>query len=325
MTSMFTRAYLLSDASSLQFLCTLKVVPNAKKFRYCGIDPELEDKLDQMFLGVVATGDHAWTPNEGMNNENITEDSKNIDIGSDSFEDPSKNLESISDCGQLKRPISTTSTGRRKKIFGSTFLRSQITQLVNSCTNMTSETNASKTNITSETSSISAAIKVLEQTTEVFEDMQLYLFSTKLLEDPTKREVFMSISPDRREYLNLIIAIVSVTESRGASICRGPESILNWRMSQHHLTLDVYLGDLESTTDQAINSTEHKMGKRPQIKGAIGPSGYFSPASKKKKNQDIFFGSSVKDQSIHSPVQYPNVLHSLYSLFTCLLVFNVDQ
>ncbi|KAL0917255.1 hypothetical protein M5K25_012302 [Dendrobium thyrsiflorum] len=146
---------------------TLEVVPNAKKFRYCGIDPELEDKLDQMFLGVIATGDHAWTPNQGMNNENITEDSENIDIGSDSFEDPLENLESISDCGQLKQPIFITSTGRRKKIFGSTFLRSQITQLVNSCTNMTSETNASKTNITSETSSISAAIKVLEQTTEI--------------------------------------------------------------------------------------------------------------------------------------------------------------
>ncbi|KAL0920035.1 hypothetical protein M5K25_009141 [Dendrobium thyrsiflorum] len=138
---------------------TEEVVPNAKKFRYCGIDPELEDKLDHMFLGVVATGDHAWTPNQRINNENVTAYSENIDIGSDSFEDPSETLENISDCGQLKRPVSTTSTGRRKKIFGSTFLRSQITQLVNSCTNLTSETNASKTNISSDTSSISAAIK----------------------------------------------------------------------------------------------------------------------------------------------------------------------
>ncbi|KAL0926211.1 hypothetical protein M5K25_002422 [Dendrobium thyrsiflorum] len=76
----------------------------------------------------------------------------------------------------------------------------QITQLVNSCTNITSETNALKINITSETSSIYAAIKVLEQTTETCN----YICSTKLLEDPMKREVFMSICPDRREYLNLI-------------------------------------------------------------------------------------------------------------------------
>ncbi|KAL0905414.1 hypothetical protein M5K25_023833 [Dendrobium thyrsiflorum] len=128
----------------------------------------------------------------------ILEDSEKIDIGSDSFEDPSENLERISEIGQLKRPVSTTSTGRRKKIFGSTFLRSQITQLVNSCTNIASETNASKINTTSATSSISAAIKVLEQTSEVFEDMQLYFYSTKLLEDPNKREIFISICPDRR-------------------------------------------------------------------------------------------------------------------------------
>ncbi|KAL0923975.1 hypothetical protein M5K25_004769 [Dendrobium thyrsiflorum] len=48
----------------------MEVVPNAKKIRYCGIDLELEDKLDQIFLGVVATGDHAWTPNQGIHNEN---------------------------------------------------------------------------------------------------------------------------------------------------------------------------------------------------------------------------------------------------------------
>ncbi|XP_020687054.1 uncharacterized protein LOC110102890 [Dendrobium catenatum] len=156
-----------------------------------------------MFLGVVAIGDHAWTPSQGLNNENITADSENIDIGNDSFDEPSQNLDepsqnhaSISDCSQLKRHASTTSIGKRKRIYGSTFLRSQITQLVNYCTNITSETNASKSII--EKSSISAAIKVLEQTTKIFEDMQLYLFSTKLLEDPTKREIFMSICPERR-------------------------------------------------------------------------------------------------------------------------------
>ncbi|XP_020691159.1 uncharacterized protein LOC110105842 [Dendrobium catenatum] len=157
-----------------------------------------------MFLSVVATGDHAWTPSQGLNNENITADSENIDIGNDSFDEPSQNLdepsqnhESISDCSQLKRHSSTTSTDKkRKRIHGSTFLRSQITQLVNSCTNIASKTNASKSII--EKSSISAAIKVLEQTIEIFEDMQLYLFSTKLLEDPTKREIFMTICPERR-------------------------------------------------------------------------------------------------------------------------------
>ncbi|MBA0711828.1 hypothetical protein Golax_010972, partial [Gossypium laxum] len=37
----------------------LKVVPEAQKFRTSGIDFEFEWKLDQMFMGVVATSDKA--------------------------------------------------------------------------------------------------------------------------------------------------------------------------------------------------------------------------------------------------------------------------
>ncbi|XP_020571126.1 protein tesmin/TSO1-like CXC 5 [Phalaenopsis equestris] len=45
------------------------------------------------------------------------------------------------------------------------------------------------------------------------------------------------------------------------------------------------------------------------LNGAIGPSGYNSPVSKKRKNHDLFFNTSSKDQSIHVAVQYPNVGH----------------
>ncbi|KAI0519970.1 hypothetical protein KFK09_007433 [Dendrobium nobile] len=164
----------------------LEVVPNAKKFRYCGINPELEHKLDSMFMGVIATGVHAWTPNQGIDHENFHGDTEKLDATTDSFEDPSQSFDSISECSQFKQPSSTTSTGSRKKKFGSGFLRSQITQLVNSCTNISSGTNSSQPII--EAPLLSAAIKILEQTTEAFEDLPLYLFSTKLLEDPIKRE-----------------------------------------------------------------------------------------------------------------------------------------
>ncbi|PPS13889.1 hypothetical protein GOBAR_AA06688 [Gossypium barbadense] len=36
----------------------LKVVPEAQKFRTSGIDPKFEGKLDQMFIGIVATADN---------------------------------------------------------------------------------------------------------------------------------------------------------------------------------------------------------------------------------------------------------------------------
>ncbi|KAI0494202.1 hypothetical protein KFK09_024333 [Dendrobium nobile] len=137
-----------------------------------------------MFMGVVATGVHAWTPNQGIDHENVRGDSEKLDTTTDSFEDPSQSLDSISECSQFKRPSSTTSTGSRKKKFGSGFLRSQITQLVNSVTNINSGSNSSQSII--EAPLLSAAIKILEQTTEAFKDLSLYLFSTKLLEDPIK-------------------------------------------------------------------------------------------------------------------------------------------
>ncbi|KAH0471110.1 hypothetical protein IEQ34_000833 [Dendrobium chrysotoxum] len=49
----------------------ISAVQNVKKFRYCGIDPKLEDKLDLIFLGVVATRDQACTPNQGLDPKNI--------------------------------------------------------------------------------------------------------------------------------------------------------------------------------------------------------------------------------------------------------------
>ncbi|KAK8521902.1 hypothetical protein V6N12_066474 [Hibiscus sabdariffa] len=43
-----------------------RVVFEAQRFKLAGIDPELEDKLDQMFKGIVATGDKAWAPSSGI-------------------------------------------------------------------------------------------------------------------------------------------------------------------------------------------------------------------------------------------------------------------
>ncbi|PPD68395.1 hypothetical protein GOBAR_DD34727 [Gossypium barbadense] len=37
-----------------------RVVPEAQKFRTSSIDLEFEGKLDQMFMGIVATSDKAW-------------------------------------------------------------------------------------------------------------------------------------------------------------------------------------------------------------------------------------------------------------------------
>ncbi|MBA0878857.1 hypothetical protein Goshw_021808 [Gossypium schwendimanii] len=55
----------------------LKVVPDAKKFRASGIDPKFEGKLDQMFMGIVATGDKAWACSSGTLHSDFFEDVDN--------------------------------------------------------------------------------------------------------------------------------------------------------------------------------------------------------------------------------------------------------
>ncbi|MBA0642954.1 hypothetical protein Goklo_027284, partial [Gossypium klotzschianum] len=48
-----------------------------QKFRTSSIDPKFEGKLDQMFMGIVATGDKAWAPSSGTLPSKFFEDVDN--------------------------------------------------------------------------------------------------------------------------------------------------------------------------------------------------------------------------------------------------------
>ncbi|MBA0783055.1 hypothetical protein Gotri_000840 [Gossypium trilobum] len=48
-----------------------------QKFRTSGINPEFEGKLDQMFMGIVATSDKAWTPSSSTLRTDFFEDVNN--------------------------------------------------------------------------------------------------------------------------------------------------------------------------------------------------------------------------------------------------------
>ncbi|XP_052483102.1 L10-interacting MYB domain-containing protein [Gossypium raimondii] len=62
------------DASDDWWESRLQVVPEAQKFRTLGIDPEFEGKLDQMFMGIVTTGDKAWAPSSVKVLDNMSEE-----------------------------------------------------------------------------------------------------------------------------------------------------------------------------------------------------------------------------------------------------------
>ncbi|KAK8538942.1 hypothetical protein V6N12_034646 [Hibiscus sabdariffa] len=47
------------------------------KFNITSIDPELEEKLNQIFRGIVATGDKAWAPSSGILSSDFVEHDSN--------------------------------------------------------------------------------------------------------------------------------------------------------------------------------------------------------------------------------------------------------
>nr|KJB29577.1 hypothetical protein B456_005G108600 [Gossypium raimondii] len=170
------------DASDDWWESRLKVVPKAQKFRTSGINPQFEGKLDQMFMGIVATGDKAWAPSSGTLRKNEEENVRNDvhisnDISSSHF--------------KTKRKKSS------KQIGGAARLSSQIEKLCNAADNM-SQATSSLTPIM-DPYGIPQAIKVLDSMSkEVPEASLLYFFALKLLLNKDKRVAFLTINPKIR-------------------------------------------------------------------------------------------------------------------------------
>ncbi|MFQ6671112.1 hypothetical protein Gotur_035751 [Gossypium turneri] len=127
------------DASDNWWESRLHVVPEAKKFRTSGIDPEFEAKLDQMFMGIVATGDKAWAPSSGTLRRDFFQDVNN-EIPEESEEENMRNDK------KKKNPEISSSlfkTGRKKsskQIGGVARLSSQIEKLCSAADNMSQAT-----------------------------------------------------------------------------------------------------------------------------------------------------------------------------------------
>ncbi|XP_052484911.1 L10-interacting MYB domain-containing protein [Gossypium raimondii] len=166
------------DASDEWWESRLQVVPEAKKFKTSGIDPEFEGKLDQMFMGIVATGDKACAPSSGT-------------LPTDFLEDKRKNPEMSS---------SHFKTGRKKsskQIGGAARLSNQIEKLCNAADSM-SQATSSLTPVM-DPFGIPQAVKMLDSMSEeIPEASPLYFFALRLLLNKDKRIMFLSINPKIR-------------------------------------------------------------------------------------------------------------------------------
>ncbi|KAK9006398.1 hypothetical protein V6N11_035439 [Hibiscus sabdariffa] len=218
------------DASEEWWESRLKVVPEAQRFKLPSIDPELEDKLDQMFKGIVATGDKAWAPSSGILPTDFVEHETLEEIEEDNAMDVVHMLSQVR-CDEnnespeiqseptqnVQQKRKSTEAGpshlktRKKKssqqIGGAAKLSMQIDKLCSTAASMSEET--SRLNPITDPFGIPQAVKILEELSEeVPEASKLYFFALKLIANKEKRIVFLSI-PQR------VMSISGINSSNG--------------------------------------------------------------------------------------------------------------
>ncbi|XP_020572840.1 L10-interacting MYB domain-containing protein-like [Phalaenopsis equestris] len=144
----------------------LAVVPAAKKYKTCRIEPDLEEKLDLIFGGVVTTRKYACAPSEIEFGE--IQDNVAITLSDDSPEFPSL---------------------RVKKKGGADSIRNQISCLMDSSDDAPHKV---------QKTSINEVVAILEQDLSIAEDDELYYFAIELLQDSVQRDFFTAIAKERR-------------------------------------------------------------------------------------------------------------------------------
>ncbi|KAK8990765.1 hypothetical protein V6N11_028726 [Hibiscus sabdariffa] len=190
------------DASEEWWKSRLQVVPEAQRFRTAGIDPEVEEKLDQMFRGIVATGDKAWAPSLGIlpsdfvehdDNEALDEIEEENAIGSDgNNESPGIQSEPIEQMQQKRKSTDAGSShfkrGKRKslkQVGGAAKLSMQIDKLCSAADNMSHAT--SRLTPAMDPFGIQHEIKILDGLSEeVPKASELYFFALNLMVNKEK-------------------------------------------------------------------------------------------------------------------------------------------
>ncbi|KAK8951632.1 hypothetical protein KSP39_PZI003371 [Platanthera zijinensis] len=204
------------DASDDWWKERLEVVPAAKKFRYAGIPPELEEKLYTMFNEVVATGDNAWAPNSRVDPSSpehvLSEHEDDVveELGtpaglSDDQRDDVGIFERGGSSQGSKRRIEKGRKGIQKNRRG----RYTIEQLVESTIRVGDIiSQPPQTFVPSYT--IHEAVDELEKHPDICNDPALYDFATIFLLDNKNRELFLSLPNSKkgwwlknRQYTNM--------------------------------------------------------------------------------------------------------------------------
>ncbi|GAV65657.1 hypothetical protein CFOL_v3_09171 [Cephalotus follicularis] len=183
-----------------------KLFPIAKKFHLRGIDPELQDKLCDIFSPIIVSGSHAWAPSSGsLPNETVNMlegggDSKDEELNV-SLENITTNLIQDSDISTSKRknPIGGTQLNSKKgkkgggKVGDASMIFLSIERLL-----VAYETRSAAKFAADRAFCIEACMEVLNVMPGVPSGGELWCFATRLFMNKNKREMFLVLNDDLR-------------------------------------------------------------------------------------------------------------------------------
>ncbi|KAI0496424.1 hypothetical protein KFK09_022740 [Dendrobium nobile] len=182
-------------------------MPNAKKFRFNGIPPELEKKLDLMFSRIVATGENFWIPCSGVlppelnNNHVISSEEEEYTQDEQTHLPHVPTNEPTSNYDTQRSQQSATLLRKRKRVrtpksgTRELFLN-HVEDLVDATKSISSAISTSNKNRT--TFTILEVLEDISKIPDIFDNFELYGFALEYFKDKDNREIFMGIPMERR-------------------------------------------------------------------------------------------------------------------------------
>ncbi|KAI5322910.1 hypothetical protein L3X38_031982 [Prunus dulcis] len=185
------------DASEEWWQDKIKAEPKYARFQFEGISPEMEEKLDMMFLNVTATGKHSWAPSSGVLPIESDDDVNQVEVNSDSNESvPIETTQTTNNVPKKRtnQSLEIQDNNEKKgkgggKIGGAAKLSLQIERLVEVVESRS--TGTSMANIASQGTSIAEVMKDVATLPGAERGSKLWWFATKLFCAQEKREMFV--------------------------------------------------------------------------------------------------------------------------------------
>ncbi|KAL6192048.1 hypothetical protein ACLB2K_038435 [Fragaria x ananassa] len=197
----FITAHLHNSTLLLVNSSCLKVKEYAK-FRKKGIAPDFEAKLDMMFGGTTATGEHAYAPSSSLPIPRSPEQVNNLESSGDSKEDDQpKNLP--------KRRSERTKKDKRvvqkkEKIGGAAFMASQISRMCSAIESRSTTTSMANRSVQeSARNSITEVMNDIVTLPGAEAGSELWLFATRFMKNPANREMYCTMKDPTPKLLYL--------------------------------------------------------------------------------------------------------------------------